>query len=252
MGAAFGAVTPFCSCSTIPILTGLLNGGAPFGATMSFLVSSPLLNPVIIALFLTMMGLKVTLIYGVLTFISAVLIGILWERFGLASDYKMGQLKSACCCSCDAIEPAAGSVTNNEKLKRAGKQTWTLFRQVLPYLIIGAGIGAFIYGYVPEAFIIRVAGPGNPWAIPVAAAVGVPMYIRVETMIPIASVLMDKGMSLGAIMALIIGGAGASIPEVTLLASIFKPRLVAAFVITILVVATLSGFVFQAFQRNLL
>lgn len=252
LGAALGAVTPFCSCSTIPILTGLLNGGAPFGATMSFLISSPLLNPVILALFLTMMGLKVTLIYGLLTFVSAVLIGALWERFGLARDYKMGQVKSACCCSCDAIETAAGVATKNEKLKRAGKQTWTLFRQVLPYLIFGAGIGAFIYGFVPEDFIIRVAGPGNPWAIPVAAAVGVPMYIRVETMIPIASVLMDKGMSLGAIMALIIGGAGASIPEVTLLASIFKPRLVATFVITILVVATLSGFVFQAFQTSLL
>jgi hypothetical protein len=252
MGAAFGAVTPFCSCSTIPILTGLLNGGAPFGATMSFLVSSPLLNPVIIALFLTMMGLKVTLIYGFLTFISAVFIGALWERFGLATDYKMGQLKSACCCSCEAIEPAAGAVTKNERLKHAGAQTWTLFRQVLPYLVLGAGIGAFIYGFIPEDFIIRVAGPGNPWAIPVAAVVGIPMYIRVETMIPIASVLMDKGMSLGAIVALIIGGAGASIPEVTLLASIFKPRLVATFVITILAVATLSGFVFQAFQISLL
>jgi uncharacterized protein len=252
LGAALGAVTPFCSCSTIPIMTGLLNGGAPFGATMSFLISSPLLNPVILALFLTMMGLKVTLIYGALTFVSAVLVGALWERFGLASDYKMGQVKSACCCSCESIEPAAGSAANNEKLKHAGTQTWTLFRQVLPYLILGAGIGAFIYGFVPADFIIQVAGPGNPWAIPIAAAVGVPMYIRVETMIPIASVLMDKGMSLGALMALIIGGAGASIPEVTLLASIFKPRLVATFVITILVVAAISGFVFQTFQSGLL
>lgn len=255
LGAALGAVTPFCSCSTIPILTGLLNGGAPFGATMSFLISSPLLNPVIIALFLTMMGFKVTLIYGVLTFVSAVLMGALWERLGLAGDYKMGQVKSACCCSCicEEITIAAGSITNNEKkLKRAGRQTWTLFRQVLPYLIIGAGIGAFIYGFVPEEFIIRVAGPGNPWAIPVAAVVGVPMYIRVETMIPIASVLMGKGMSLGALMALIIGGAGASIPEVTLLASIFKPRLVAAFVVTMLVVAALAGYFFQAFQSSLL
>jgi uncharacterized membrane protein YraQ (UPF0718 family) len=252
LGAALGAVTPFCSCSTIPILTGLLNGGAPFGATMSFLISSPLLNPVILALFLTMMGLKVTLIYSVLTFVSAVIIGALWERFGLARDYRMGQVKSACCCSCESIEPFAGPVTNNEKLKHAGTQTWTLFRQVLPYLILGAGIGAFIYGFVPAGFIIRVAGPGNPWAIPVAAAVGVPMYIRVETMIPIASVLMDKGMSLGALMALIIGGAGASIPEVTLLASIFKPRLVATFVITILVVAAISGFFFQTFQSGLL
>ncbi len=254
IGAAFGAITPFCSCSTIPILTGLLNGGAPFGATMSFLIASPLLNPVILALFLMMMGLKVTLLYSVLTFICAVVVGALWERFGLSRDYKLVRAESACCCSCscEEITPVTGPLTNNEKVKRAGIQAWTLFRQVLPYLVLGAGIGAFIYGFIPEEFIIKVAGPGNPWAIPVAAAVGVPMYIRVETMIPIASVLMEKGMSLGAIMALIIGGAGASIPEVTLLASIFKPRLVAIFVITILMVAAVSGFAFQSFQGRLL
>lgn len=257
LGAAFGAITPFCSCSTIPILVGLLNGGAPFGAAMSFLISSPLLNPIILALFLTLMGWKVTLLYGVLTFAAAVLIGALWERLGLAGEYKMASLQSASsCCSCSCAEPVPLTITrpltNNEKVRRAGAQTWTLFRQVLPYLLIGAGIGAFIYGFVPEQLIIRVAGPGNPWAIPVAAVIGVPMYIRVETMIPISSVLLDKGMSLGALMALIIGGAGASIPEVTLLASIFKPKLVAAFVITILAVAILAGYVFQALQGSLL
>ncbi|TEB14321.1 putative permease [Pelotomaculum sp. FP] len=252
LGAALGAVTPFCSCSTIPIMVGLLNGGAPFGATMSFLISSPLLNPVILALFLTMLGWKIALIYGVLTFVCAVLLGALWERLGLAGDYKKVQLESACCCDCETSKPIAKPVTRNEKVRHAGAQTWTLFRQVVPYLIIGAGIGAFIYGFVPEEFIIRVAGPGKPWAIPVAAVIGVPMYIRVETIIPIGAVLMEKGMSLGALMALIIGGAGASIPEVTLLASIFKPRLVAAFVITILAVAMLSGFIFQVFQLSLL
>lgn len=252
LGAALGAVTPFCSCSTIPIMVGLLNVGTPFGATMSFLISSPLLNPVILALFLTLLGWKVTIVYGVLTFVAAVLIGALWERLGLSVDYKKVQLESACCCECETSAPVYKPVTNMDKVRHAGAQAWTLFRQVVPYLIIGAGIGAFIYGFVPEEFIIRVAGPGNPWAIPVAAVVGVPMYIRVETMIPIGMVLMEKGMGLGALMALIIGGAGASIPEVTLLASIFKPRLVAAFVITILVVAILSGFIFQAFQSVLL
>ncbi|NPV27554.1 MAG: permease [Firmicutes bacterium] len=249
LGAVLGAATPFCSCSTIPVLVGLLNGGAPFGASMSFLVASPLLNPVILALFLSMMGWKITLVYAVMTFIAAVLIGALWERLGLASEYKMVGIQSTCCCcSTGVISLEDLPLTNIDKVKRAGSQTCTLFRQVLPYLIIGAGIGAFIYGFVPEQFIIKVAGPGNRVAIPIAAIIGVPMYIRVETMIPIASVLMSKGMSLGAVMALIIGGAGASIPEVTLLASIFKPRLVAAFVITILAVAIFSGYIFQVLQ----
>jgi uncharacterized protein len=250
LGAMLGAVTPFCSCSTIPILVGLLNGGAPFGASMSFLISSPLLNPVILALFLTMLGWEVTVIYTTLTFFAAVLIGAAWERLGLATDYKMSRIELSCCCTCDgeqAIE-IARPLTKKEKIRRAGGQTWTLFRQVLPYLVIGAGIGSFIYEFVPEEFIVKVAGPDNPIAIPVAAAIGVPMYIRVETMIPIASVLLSKGMGLGALMALIIGGAGASIPEITLLASIFKPRLVTAFTITVLVVAAVAGYVFQILE----
>jgi len=254
LGALLGAATPFCSCSTIPILTGLLDSGAPFGASMSFLISSPLLNPVILGLFLTMMGWKVTAVYAVLSFCAAVLVGAAWERLGFAGDYKTARLQVACCCACNCEGVGQGTLviprplTKEEKIRRAGGQTRTLFRQVLPYLILGAGIGAFIYGFVPEDFIIKVAGPDNPIAIPIAAAVGVPMYIRVETMIPVASVLMSKGMGLGAVMALIIGGAGASIPEITLLASIFKPRLVAAFTITILAVAAVSGYVFQVLQ----
>lgn len=252
LGALFGSLTPFCSCSTIPILVGLLNAGAPFGATMSFLVASPLLNPVIIALFLMLLGWKVTALYAAVTLIAAVLSGAVWEQMGLASDYKMAGQQSACCCGCEPSEPVVIPLTWQDKTKRAGSQTWSLFRQVLPYLILGAGIGAFIYGFVPEEFIIRVAGPENLLAIPVAAVVGVPMYIRVETMLPISSVLLEKGMSLGALIALIIGGAGASIPEVTLLASIFKARLVAVFVVTILFVAIVAGYIFQVLQTAII
>jgi uncharacterized membrane protein YraQ (UPF0718 family) len=123
-----------------------------------------------------------------------------------------------------------------------------LFRQVLPYLLLGAAIGAFIYGFVPEDLIVLLAGPQNPLAIPVAAVIGIPMYIRAETIIPISAVLLEKGMGMGAVMALIIGGAGASIPEVTLLASIFKRRLVAAFVMIVLCVAIGTGVVLQLLQ----
>jgi len=252
LGAFFGAITPFCSCSTIPILVGLLNAGAPFGASMSFLIASPLLNPVILGLFLMLLGWKVTALYAVITFVASALTGAIWERMGLASDYKARALQNGCGCNCSGVSETIELLTWQEKMKRAWGQTWILFRQVFPYLLIGAGVGAFIYGFVPEEFIIRVAGPDNPWAIPVAAAVGVPMYIRVETVLPISSVLMEKGMSLGALMALVIGGAGASIPEVTLLASIFKPRLVSIFVITILGIAIITGYVFQTLQATLL
>ncbi|HHX50264.1 MAG TPA: permease [Clostridia bacterium] len=252
LGAAFGAVTPFCSCSTIPIVIGLLNGGAPFGAAMSFLLASPLLNPIILALLWSMLGLKVMVFYGLLIFPLAAFLGGLWEKVGLASDYKRVAIRAggsnpvsdACCtvgsCCAEQVDGAT-----RIRFSRAGLSALSLFRQVFPYLILGAAIGALIYGLVPEDWITRVTSKAGLAAVPLAAVIGVPLYIRAETIIPIASVLTSKGMKIGAIMALIIGGAGASIPEVTLLAAIFKKRLVAVFVVTIIVIATLVGYTFD-------
>ncbi|WP_406677044.1 permease [Moorella sp. ACPs] len=238
LGAALGAITPFCSCSTIPIMVGLINAGAPFGAASSFLLASPLLNPVILGLFLAFLGWRATVIYAVITFILSVVLGAAWEKLGLADQVKR-------------VRTSGGHADNQEshdfrsRLVRSLSGAWHQFTGVLPYLLIGVAIGAFIYGFVPAEWVARVAGPGNPLAIPVAAVIGIPLYIRVETMIPIGMVLLQKGISLGTLMALIIGGAGASIPEVTLLASIFKPRLVATFVLTILMVAVLTGYAFN-------
>ncbi|KFD40489.1 permease [Peptococcaceae bacterium SCADC1_2_3] len=240
LGAGLGALTPFCSCSTIPITVGLLNAGAPFGAAMSFLLASPLLNPVIIGMFLAFLGWRVTLIYALIAFTLAVLMGILWERFGLANFVRRVIVKST---------PAlnTGDSDLKSRLKRAFWGSLSLLRGVFPYLLLGVAIGAFIYGFVPADWITRLAGPQNPLAIPVAAVIGIPLYIRVETMIPLGMVLLQKGMSLGAVMALIIGGAGASIPELSMLASIFKPRLLAAFVVTILMVAVFAGYAYNIF-----
>ena len=123
---------------------------------------------------------------------------------------------------------------------------WDLYRSMLPFLLAGVAVGAFIHGFVPTDFFARYAGADNPFAVPVAAAVGVPMYVRTSTMIPIASALVAKGVSLGTVMALIIGGAGASIPELTLLSRLFRKRLFIAYVVTIFVVACVVGFLFNA------
>lgn len=256
MGAVFGALTPFCSCSTIPVLVGLLKAKVPFGASMAFLFASPLLNPIIIFLALAFVGPFPTLVYGVIAFIIAVLSGLTLERRGYLRFVKaVGTEKSgdegaaaAGCCSCACGTPGVAPPTHSTRMRSAFGFAFTLFRQVLPYLVLGAAIGAFIYGFVPQDLIVSLAGPENPLAIPVAAIIGIPMYIRAETIIPISAVLAAKGMGVGAVMALIIGGAGASIPEVTLLASIFERRLVAAFVVTVLGVAILTGIVLQAFQ----
>ncbi|MCK9307597.1 MAG: permease [Methanoculleus sp.] len=238
IGAGFGALTPFCSCSTIPILLGLLDIGVPFGVCMSFLLASPLLNPVILALLVALVGVVPTAIYAALTFTAAVGIGWLLGRFGYERYVRDVMVEGR-------PEPCSCAATHGTRIRGAFSSAVSLFRQVFPYLLLGAGIGAFIYGFVPEDLIVAVAGPDNPLAIPVAAVIGVPMYIRAETLIPISAVLLDKGMGIGAVMALIIGGAGASIPEVTLLAAIFERRLLAAFVVIILGVAILAGVAFQ-------
>ena len=238
VAAGFGALTPFCSCSTIPILLGLLEVGIPFGVCMSFLFASPLLSPVILALLLALVGVVPTVIYCAVTFTSAVIIGLLLERFGYGSYVKDVMVEGR-------PEPCDCASSHGVRIRRAFSFAVNLFKQVFPYLILGAGIGAFIYGFIPGDLIVALAGPENPFAIPVAAVIGIPMYIRVETLIPVSAVLLEKGMGTGAVMALIIGGAGASIPEVTLIAAIFERRLVAVFVATILTVAIFAGVLFQ-------
>lgn len=234
LGAGFGALTPFCSCSTIPLLLGMLNAGVPFASAMAFLFSSPLLNPVIIYLFIILLGWKVAALYFAVTFAAAVAIGLLLDGLGFASQVKsVAAVRSRCDCQ--------QGTDARSRIRRSADFALSLFRQLVPYLLIGAGIGAFIHGFVPTELISRIAGPGNPLAVPVAAIIGIPIYIRAETMIPIGLALIEKGMSIGAVLALVIGGAGASIPELTLLSAIFEKRMLAAFVLTIFTIAVAAG-----------
>jgi hypothetical protein len=238
LGAALGAVTPFCSCSTIPVTVGLLRAGVPFGATMSFVLASPLLNPIILTMFWALLGWKVCVVYGAVTFLASVVAGAALQGMGLASDVKKVRVSGG-------TEEHVTLPTFGKKLHHAFVGAWGDFRGVLLYLIIGVAVGAVIYGYLPSDFIVRIAGPKNPAAIPVAAIIGIPLYVRAETVIPVALALTQKGMSMGAVIALIIGGAGMSIPEMTMLAAIFKPRLVAVFVGVVFVTAVVAGFVFN-------
>ncbi|MDZ7696238.1 MAG: permease [Deltaproteobacteria bacterium] len=156
----------------------------------------------------------------------------------MAKDVKNVRVSGGCA----ALEPAPTFLL---KLRRAFIGAWRDFRGVLVYLLIGVAIGAAIHGYLPGDIVLRVAGPQNPAAIPVAAVIGVPLYVRASTVLPIAVALTEKGMSLGAVIALIIGGAGMSIPEMSLLAGIFKIRLVIVFMAVVFLTAVLAGFVFN-------
>ena len=251
LGTAVGGLIPFCSCSTIPAVAGLLNVGVPFRIAMSFLIASPLgvFNVAVFSLFALIFGFKVAILYIITTFIGAVLAGLILgsDRLNLKSEVKLVRIIGK---SKDE-DPLV--VTENagrwEKIKSRLIKSWVyargLYKQMIPFLLIGVGVGAFIYGFVPEEFFLKCAGPENPFAVPIAAAVGVPMYVRTETMIPICSALVNKGVGMGTVMALIIGGAGASIPEVSLLSALFKKKLLIGYLITIFSIATIIGYLFN-------
>ncbi|PAW11681.1 permease [Vibrio sp. V1B] len=314
IAALLGSITPFCSCSTIPFLKGLLRARAGFGPMMVFLFASPLLNPVIIGLFVVTFGWKVAVFYFAIAMTVSVVAGYVLEKLGFEryvkpeayeaagtsscgtscgdSSKKKEQTKpasscgtSACgepapvaaktsCCSepapvvaktscCGDSAPKAepkvevsccssdGSATATiveekepSRWVRIWHSTWKDFKQVFPYLMMGIAIGSFIYGFIPTDLIAEYAGEAKWYAIPVAAIIGIPLYIRAEAVIPLSAALVQKGMALGSVMALIIGSAGASLTEVILLKSIFKNQMIAAFLFVILTMAMGAGYLY--------
>lgn len=244
LGAVFGSLTPFCACSTIPMTVGMLNVGVPFGSTMSFLIASPLLNPIIIGMLGVMVGVKAAIIYFIVAFFSSVVFGYTLEKTGGIKYMKNVRIKE----NGESSSQSNNSKTSfKDKLKISFHAAWGSMKPILGYLFIGVGIGAVIYGYLPEDFVVKVAGPENPLSIPIAAIVGVPLYIRAETAIPIGLALLGKGMNIGAVIALIIGGAGMAIPEMSMLAGIFKRKMVGYIVAVIFLTAVIAGYAFNLF-----
>jgi uncharacterized membrane protein YraQ (UPF0718 family) len=237
-----GAITPFCSCSTIPFLKGLLRAKAGFGTMMVFLFASPLLNPIIIGLFAVTFGLKVTAFYFTIAMVVSIAAGYFLEKFGFekyikAEAYIVPETKG-CATSC------GNDVKAVSKWASIWHSTWSDFKTVLPYLIAGIALGSMIYGFMPTEFVANVASESNPFAVPIAAVIGIPLYIRAEAVIPLSAALAAKGMGLGAVMALIIGSAGASLTEVVLLKSLFKNPMIIAFLTVILSMAVGAGYLY--------
>ncbi|QBG48234.1 permease [Verrucomicrobia bacterium S94] len=258
MAALLGAVTPFCSCSTIPFLKGLIRAGAGFGGIIVFLLASPLLNPIIIGLFFISFGLKVAIYYFAVAMGFSILAGILLEQLGFQKYIR--PISSTADEPCGCAEPASESspccdtptantqpATWSTHCRKAWKQAVSDFKGAFWFMLGGVLIGCIIYGFVPESFISRYAGGSSPLAVPVAAVVGVPLYIRAEAVIPISLGLVDKGMSLGAVIAFIIGSAGASLTEVVLLKSLFRNPIIAAFLIVVFTMAILAGYLLPFF-----
>ena len=191
------------------------------------------MNPLMIFMLWSLLGWKVAVIYFVVLAIFSILMGLVFSKMNLAESYKGVNVKGD------------GFFANKtgSRFKQALNDAWAFLYPMLPYLFIGVFIGAFIYGFIPEEFITKYASGDGFISVFIASVIGIPMYIRPETMLPIAEALVSKGMSLGTVVALIIGGAGASIPEVVLLSKLFKKKFVVSFVIAILVVAIATGLI---------
>ena len=238
-----GAITPFCSCSTIPFLKGLLRANAGFGTMMVFLFASPLLNPIIIGLFTVTFGVQVAAFYFVIAMGVSVIAGYSLEKLGFEKYVKETAYEQPVANGCKAS--CADSTKKVNQWKAIWDSSWSDFKKVLPYLIGGIALGSMIYGFMPTDLVAKFANDNNPFAIPVAAVIGIPLYIRAEAVIPLSAALAAKGMGLGAVMALIIGSAGASLTEVILLKSIFKNKMIIAFLAVILSMAVAAGFLYR-------
>ncbi|WDU60251.1 permease [Pseudemcibacter aquimaris] len=249
VAAGLGAVTPFCSCSTIPMLVGLLKARAGFGPIMTFLFTSPLLNPIVIALFIPVLGLEVTIWYAVLALSVSVAAGIILQALGFDRYIKQEMLveKQSGCGTPKSCGAAVAEIQTPTIWQKAWDECWSLFKQMMPYMVIAMAIGSVVHGFVPAEFFGDVAGPDNPLAVPTAAVIGIPLYIRVTALLPLIGSFVAKGVSIGAIIALVIGSGGASLPELILLKKLFKAPLLIAFLMVIFVMAIIGGYAFNLF-----
>lgn len=255
LAAAFGAVTPFCSCSTVPALAGLLQAGAPLGLAFSFLLASPLVNEIAVILLLGVFGLEVTAAYVVTTFTAAAVGGIVIGRLDLGDHVKDVQRLTGtagaaatdggttqCGSSCSA--PVRRS--HRERVGSAARGAWSFFVDTLPYLLVGMTVGALIHSVVPVAVVRAVLGPENPLAVFIAALAGAPVYVSMSGMLPIAASLSEQGVPVGTALAFVVGGAGVSIPNLVLLSKLFERRLLLVYAGTVVATGVTLGVLFNA------
>jgi len=252
--AGLGAVTPFCSCSTVPVLAGLLQAGAPLGLSFSFLLASPLVNWIAVALLVGLFGTKVTVYYVAVTFLSAVTGGILIGRLGLdgyvkdvsvVDDAEPSVAADGGSATGRADGSVAASTSHRRRVETAAREAFSFFVETLPYLVLGMAIGALIHGVVPVSILDAVLGSGNPLAVPFAVLAGAPVYVSLSGMLPIAASLSEQGIPVGTVLAFVIGGAGVSLPNLVLLNKLFERRLLVIYAGTIVTTGAIIGVLFN-------
>lgn len=245
LASLFGAITPFCSCSSIPLFIGFVKGGIPLGVTLSFLITSPLVNEVAAAMFLGSFGIKATLVYVISGILLGCVGGFVLGRMHLEpylSDWvKQVQLQS----EKQTAEWEQERTSFMQRLPIVIRDSWRIVRGVLLYIFIGIGIGAFMHGFVPEGFFEQYMSRDNWYAVPLSVMLAVPMYANAAGIVPVIEVFVAKGISLGTAIAFMMAVVGLSLPEATLLKKVMTWRLIAVFFITVMLFIILSGYLFN-------
>jgi uncharacterized membrane protein YraQ (UPF0718 family) len=240
LAALLGIVTPFCSCSAVPLFIGFVESGVPLGVTFSFLISSPMVNEVALIMLWGLFGWKIALIYIGTGLVVAIVAGII-----------IGKLKMEKYVQDYVWEMQVGKVeivdmSFREKRAYARQYTLDLLKKIWPYVVVGVGLGAFIHGYVPQDFLVRWAGRDNPFAVPIAVVLGVPLYSNAAGVIPIVHALMEKGMAIGTVLAFMMAVTALSLPEAIILKNVLKNRLLVVFFGIVALAIICVGYLFNA------
>ncbi|MEG1585997.1 MAG: permease [Bacteroidales bacterium] len=245
LASLFGAITPFCSCSSIPLFIGFVKGGIPLGVTFAFLITSPLVNEVAIAMFLGTFGVKITLIYAFSGILLGILGGLFLSRFKLERYLSPWVLKIQQESEHESEEWASEKEPFVKRLPAILRDAAGIVRGVLLYIVIGIGIGAAIHGYVPADFFQHYLSGNNFFAVPLAVILAVPMYANAAGIVPVIQVFVAKGMPIGTALAFMMGVVGLSLPEMTMLKKVMTWKLIAIFFGTVATIIIFSGYLFN-------
>lgn len=241
LASSLGAITPFCSCSSIPLFVGMMQARIPLGIALSFLITSPLINEIAIVLFWASYGWKVTLIYILSGIVLGVIGGIILEKMGMSKHIAewLKQLHS----KTEKVKEDKRSLM--QRFPEINKEAIGTLKKLVPYIFIGIGIGSFIHGYVPQSFFETYISKSNPFAVPMAVVMGIPLYIDAVGILPVIETLVDKGVPLGTAIAFMMGSIGLSVPEALLLKKVMQKKLIIAFFSIIGIGMIISGYLFN-------
>jgi hypothetical protein len=242
LGALLGTITPFCSCSSIPIFIGFTSAGLPLGVTFSFLISSPLVDLASLLLLMSFFGAKIAIAYVVVGLILAVIGGTLIDKLGL-EKYVEGYVREI-----ENVDAEVPEMTRKERISYSKEQVRDIIQRVWLYVLIGVGIGAAIHNWIPQSIIENVVGGNNPFAVLLATVVGIPMYADIFGTLPIAEALFAKGVGVGTVLSFMMAVTALSLPSMIMLSKVVRPKLLAIFVSIVSAGIIIIGYLFNAFS----